>query len=55
MSTDLICYEQPINEHIRACLRLDYLFNEAIFYLFRIDDEFIFIFKQIILFALRHN
>lgn len=32
MSTDLIFYEQPINEHIRACLRLDYLFNEALYH-----------------------
>lgn len=31
MPADIICYEQPLNEQIRACLRLEYLFNEAMY------------------------
>lgn len=29
MSIDTIVYEQPVNEHTRACLRLEHLFNQA--------------------------
>lgn len=28
-----IIYEQPVNEHIRVCLRLEHLFNQALFWL----------------------
>jgi len=29
MSKELLCYEQPVNEVIRTCLRLEQLFNHA--------------------------
>lgn len=28
MQDDIIIYEQPLNEHIRVCLRLEHLFNQ---------------------------
>jgi len=30
---DIIVFEQPVNEHIRACLRLEHLFQQAIYHL----------------------
>lgn len=32
-SLEPIIYEQPVNEHIRVCLRLEYLFNQALYWL----------------------
>lgn len=36
MTDDIIIYEQPLNEHIRVCLRLEHLFNQV---LINIDKE----------------
>jgi len=33
LSTEPIIYEQPINEHIRVCLRLEFLFNKVMHWL----------------------
>lgn len=30
MTDDIIIYEQPLNEHIRVCLRLEHLFNQVL-------------------------
>src|SRR3989337_2632683 len=30
---EIIIYEQPLNEQVRLCLRLEYLFNQAEYYL----------------------
>lgn len=30
MTDDIIVYEQPLNEHIRVCLRLEHLFNQVL-------------------------
>lgn len=29
ITTELVVYEQPINEHVRVCLRLEHLFNQV--------------------------
>jgi cell division protein ZapD len=35
---DMIIYEQPLNEHIRVCLRLEHLFNQILLHLNNSDE-----------------